>query len=95
MATYRAFTTSNEVLELLIKRYDTLDDNSSEQHRKTLIQALHVWLDAYPGDWKSAPTYSLLLRLLDFTHKRLPGSELEIKARHRLHRFQCEDQIGM
>ncbi|KAK0180368.1 hypothetical protein PV327_006015 [Microctonus hyperodae] len=97
LATYRAFTTPREVLELLLSRYDALDDNTTtqndEQYRKTLVQALHVWLDAYPGDWKSPPNHPLLTRLLDFTHRRLSGSELELKARHRLHRFQCEDQI--
>ncbi|XP_070149088.1 ral guanine nucleotide dissociation stimulator-like 1 isoform X3 [Polyergus mexicanus] len=95
LATYRAFTTPREVLELLLARYDALDVNAGgcEQHRKTLIQALHVWLDAYPGDWKSPPNHPLLARLLDFTHRRLLGSELELKARHRLHRFQREDQI--
>ncbi|GAB1868449.1 Ral guanine nucleotide dissociation stimulator-like 1 [Camponotus japonicus] len=95
LATYRAFTTPHEVLELLLARYDALDENSGgcEQHRKTLVQALHVWLDAYPGDWKSPPNYPLLTMLLDFTHRRLLGSELELKARHRLHRFQREDQI--
>lgn len=98
LATYRAFTTPREVLELLLSRYDALDEGSGaltgEQHRKTLVQALHVWLDAYPGDWKSPPNHPLLSRVLDFTHRRLPGSELELKARHRLHRFQREDQIG-
>ncbi|XP_029164569.1 ral guanine nucleotide dissociation stimulator isoform X2 [Nylanderia fulva] len=94
LATYRAFTTPREVLELLLARYDALDENAGcEQHRKTLVQALHVWLDAYPGDWKSPPNHPLLSRLLDFTHRRLLGSELELKARHRLHRFQREDQI--
>ncbi|XP_043475863.1 ral guanine nucleotide dissociation stimulator isoform X1 [Leptopilina heterotoma] len=91
LATYRAFTTPQEVLELLLVRYDSLDENTGaltgEQHRKTLVQALHVWLDAYPGDWCTPPTHPLLMRLLDFTHRRLPGSELELKARHRLHRF--------
>lgn len=98
LATYRAFTTPREVLELLLTRYDALDEGSGalagEQHRKTLVQALHVWLDAYPGDWKSPPNHPLLGRLLDFTHRRLPASELELKARHRLHRFQREDQLG-
>ena len=99
LATYRAFTTPQEVLELLLVRYDSLDENSAaltgEQHRKTLVQALHVWLDAYPGDWCSPPNHPLLMRLLDFTHRRLPGSELELKARHRLHRFsQREGQTG-
>lgn len=94
LATYRAFTTPHEVLELLLARYDALDESAGcEQHRKTLVQALHVWLDAYPGDWKSPPNHPLLSRLLEFTHRRLLGSELELKARHRLHRFQREDQI--
>lgn len=97
LATYRAFTTPREVLELLLARYDALDESTGaltgEQHRKTLVQALHVWLDAYPGDWKVPPNHPLLTRLLDFAHRRLPGSELELKARHRLHRFQREDQI--
>ncbi|KAJ8670541.1 hypothetical protein QAD02_001800, partial [Eretmocerus hayati] len=94
LATYRAFTTPREVLDLLLSRYDSLDESVNAQHRKTLVQALHVWLDAYPGDWCSPPSHPLLARLLDFAHRRLPGSELELKARHRLHRFsQREDQI--
>ncbi|XP_008211420.1 ral guanine nucleotide dissociation stimulator-like 1 isoform X2 [Nasonia vitripennis] len=94
LATYRAFTTPREVLELLLARYDSLDEAANAQHRKTLVQALHVWLDAYPGDWRAPPNHPLLSRLLDFAHRRLPGSELELKARHRLHRFsQREDQI--
>jgi len=95
LATYRAFTTPREVPELLLARYDALDGSvGCEQHHKTLVQALHVWLDAYPDDWKSPPNHPLLTRLLEFTQQRLPGSELELKAKHRLHRFQREDQIG-
>lgn len=96
LATYRAFTTPREVLELLLARYDSLDEAANAQHRKTLVQALHVWLDAYPGDWRSPPSHPLLSRLLEFAHRRLPGSELEVKARHRLHRFSHrEDQLGL
>ncbi|EGI62275.1 Ral guanine nucleotide dissociation stimulator-like 1 [Acromyrmex echinatior] len=79
---------------LLLARCDALDGTTGcEQHRKTLVQALHVWLDAYLGDWKSPPSHPLLTRLLEFTQQRLIGSELELKAKHRLHRFQREDQI--
>ncbi|KAL7298737.1 hypothetical protein TKK_0008488 [Trichogramma kaykai] len=90
LATYRAFTTPREVLELLLDRYDSLDEAANAQHRKTLVQALHVWLDAYPDDWRSPPSHPLLVRLLEFAHRRLPGSELELKAKHRLHRFSSQ-----
>jgi ral guanine nucleotide dissociation stimulator-like 1 len=94
-ATYRAFTTPSNVLELLLARYDSLDKTTCTQHCKTLVQALHVWLDAYPGDWQLSPGFPLLTRLLDFAHHSLPGSELEQKARQRLHRLsQPEDQPG-
>lgn len=97
-ATYRTFTTAKEVLELLLARYDSLDDEAGMQHRKTLVQALHVWLDRYPEDWCSPPKHPLLSRLLEFTQQRLAGSELEIKARYRMQKFahtHREDQAGL
>lgn len=63
---------------------------------RTLVLALHVWLDTYPEDFRQPVGYPSLRQMLDFTVQFLPGSELEAKVRHRLERFQKEDQyIGM
>ncbi|XP_026469790.1 ral guanine nucleotide dissociation stimulator-like 1 [Ctenocephalides felis] len=91
LATYRAFATTLQVLELLTERYKYLEDNltESEQHRKTLISALHVWLDSYPEDFKSAnETLSpCLSHLLQFTTHYLPHSDLHAKISHRVNKI--------
>lgn len=43
------------------------------------VSALHVWLDNHPEDW----TPETLQRLLTFTSKRLPNTELHLKALNR------------
>lgn len=40
------------------------------------VSALHVWLDGYPEDWDADNLQSLLA----FTSKRLPNTELHLKA---------------
>lgn len=89
MATYRTFTQPEKVLELLLARYERLHseplhtDSVSAEHKKSLVSALHVWLDGYPEDWEA----SNLQRLLTFTAKRLPNSEVHMKAALRLDRL--------
>ncbi|XP_060519056.1 ral guanine nucleotide dissociation stimulator-like 1 isoform X3 [Cylas formicarius] len=94
LATYRSFSTPKEVLRLLLERYEELCDESPlgqpeqhEQHKKTLVSALHVWLDTYPEDFKEAPEYATLRVLLDFCDEHLPNTELDAKVRHRLDRY--------
>ncbi|XP_055856863.1 ral guanine nucleotide dissociation stimulator-like 1 isoform X2 [Episyrphus balteatus] len=102
LSTYRTFSTPKDVFDLLVKRYDTLnamfsnhevqaesnikelDSNISvyEQHKRTLISALHVWLDGFPEDWNEVN----LRHILNFASRRLPRSDLHIKALHRLER---------
>lgn len=43
------------------------------------VSVLHVWLDGFPEDWDTEN----LQRLLAFTSKRLPNSEIHVKALHR------------
>lgn len=102
LSTYRTFSTPKEVFDLLVKRYDTLNELSVldvpttynnkefgssvsvyEQHKRTLVSALHVWLDGFPEDWNEVN----LRHILNFASKRLPRSDLHIKTLHRLERI--------
>ncbi|XP_050309307.1 ral guanine nucleotide dissociation stimulator-like 1 isoform X2 [Anthonomus grandis grandis] len=100
LATYRSFSTAKEVLKLLLERYEELSESSQngrpeqhDQHKKTLISALHVWLDSYPEDFKDPPNYSALRLLLNFTEDYLPNTELDAKVRHRFERYQREAYV--
>lgn len=61
--------------------------------QRTLISALHVWLDRYPEDFKEPPTHPALMQLLHFCEEYLPATELEAKVRHRLERYCREPRI--
>uniref|UniRef100_A0A1B6C8Z3 Ral guanine nucleotide dissociation stimulator-like 1 n=1 Tax=Clastoptera arizonana TaxID=38151 RepID=A0A1B6C8Z3_9HEMI len=100
LATYRTFATPKQVLSLLLDRYEQLANNEldlpevvTDQHRKTLVLALHVWLDSYPEDFRDPPLHATLHQLLFFTQTHLPDSELQLKVRHRLERFTRDDQM--
>ncbi|GLG99012.1 Guanine nucleotide-releasing factor 2 [Gryllus bimaculatus] len=73
LTTYRTFATAKQVLSLLLDRYEQLANNKLDlpedvmgQHRKTLVLALHVWLDSYPEDFRDPPTHPTLHQLLYF-----------------------------
>ncbi|CRK93643.1 CLUMA_CG007172, isoform A [Clunio marinus] len=74
LATYRTFTKTEKVLELLLQKFENL--RNSEQYKKTLISVLHLWLDGYSDDWDG----DNLQTLLTFTSSRLPNSKLHMKA---------------
>ncbi|XP_072393340.1 ral guanine nucleotide dissociation stimulator-like 1 isoform X2 [Diabrotica undecimpunctata] len=100
LATYRSFSTPKEVLKLLLQRYAELSETTPngkpdhhEQHRKTLISALHVWLDSYPEDFKDPPNHPALRQLLHFCEEYLPSTELDAKVRHRIERYTRETQV--
>lgn len=57
---------------------------------RTLISALHVWLDSYPEDFRDPPNHPCLAQLVDFCEEYLPATELEAKVRHRLERYSRE-----
>lgn len=98
LATYRSFAECNRVLDLLLRRYEALaaEDHvpsavdTSQQHRKTLVACLHVWLDSYPDDFRQPPHHPALQQLLAFTQLHLPGSELHSKVLQKLAIFSAE-----
>lgn len=86
LATYRTFARPEQILDLLLQRYERLHseaihtDPVSEQHKKSLVSALHVWLDGYPEDWD----LHNLKQAIAFTSVRLSSSEVHHKALNRL-----------
>ncbi|XP_012550048.1 ral guanine nucleotide dissociation stimulator isoform X3 [Bombyx mori] len=103
LATYRSFAECSHVLDLLLRRYETLaaEDilpaatDTSQQHRKTLVACLHVWLDTYPEDFRQPPHHPALQQLLAFTQLHLPGSELHSKVLQKLAIFSAERNGGV
>ncbi|XP_050439024.1 ral guanine nucleotide dissociation stimulator-like 1 isoform X2 [Adelges cooleyi] len=97
LATYRTFASSHHVLSLLIERYEYLVNNKFnlsetmiDPLKKTVISALHVWLDSYPEDFRDPPLHTCLRCLHSFTYSYLPKTELHIKATYRLDRYLKE-----
>lgn len=89
LATYRTFARPDQILDLLLQRYERLHseplhtESIAEQHKKSLVSALHVWLDGYPEDWDSPS----LQKIVAFTSRRLSSSEIHYKALLRLDRM--------
>ncbi|XP_050530881.1 ral guanine nucleotide dissociation stimulator isoform X2 [Daktulosphaira vitifoliae] len=97
LATYRTFSSPHHVLSLLIERYECLINNKEnlsesmiDPHKKTVVSALHVWLDSYPEDFRDPPLHTCLRCLRSFTFLYLPKTELHIKATYRLDRYLKE-----
>lgn len=97
MATYRTFARPDQVLDLLLKRYERLHsekantENISAAHKNSLVSALHVWLDGYPEDWD---VLTNLEKLIAFTSRLLPNSEVHVKALTRLERLESRIKMN-
>ncbi|XP_017347851.1 ral guanine nucleotide dissociation stimulator isoform X3 [Ictalurus punctatus] len=98
LCTYRSFTTTNQVLDLLLNRYAKLQHlPGSEGHRlthddrtelrNTISSILGAWLDQYSEDFWKPPEYSCLRRLISYLHVNFPGSDLERRACNLLGQF--------
>ncbi|XP_062586095.1 ral guanine nucleotide dissociation stimulator-like 1 isoform X4 [Saccostrea cucullata] len=99
LATYRTFASPKQVLEILIKRYKWLEKDSSEHkekkennenQQKTFKNVISVWMDTYPDDFRDHPDYTCLTVLESFSHQFIPDSDLELRARHKIEKFQRE-----
>lgn len=95
LSTYRSFASPNQVLSILLNRYEQMHGDNvqlsleiKEQVKRTLEKVLLVWLDMYQEDFYEPPQFLSLLQIKEFAEKYIPGSVMELRARHRLLKYQ-------
>ncbi|XP_056143782.1 ral guanine nucleotide dissociation stimulator-like 1 [Lampris incognitus] len=66
LSTYRTFTSSSELIELLFQRENAVSDlDNSDCCRRALLAFVQTWLDEYSEDLRDAPLHPSLRLLLD------------------------------
>ncbi|KAG8186600.1 hypothetical protein JTE90_019922 [Oedothorax gibbosus] len=102
LSTYRSFATPNQVLTILLSRYEQMCNEilqfaseSKEQHKRTFEKVLLVWLDMYPEDFYDPPQYLNLLKIKEFAEKYIPGCVLELRAKHKLLKYKKIEFKGL
>ncbi|CAL1271792.1 unnamed protein product [Larinioides sclopetarius] len=95
LSTYRSFASPNQVLSILLNRFEQMHNETlqissetKDQHKRTLEKVLLVWLDMYPEDFYEPPQYLGLLKVKDIAAKYIPGGALELRAKHRLLKYK-------
>ncbi|XP_032113618.1 ral guanine nucleotide dissociation stimulator isoform X8 [Sapajus apella] len=86
LCTYRAFTTTQQVLDLLFKRYGCIlpysdeDGGPQDQLKNAISSILGTWLDQYSEDFCQPPDFPCLKQLVAYVQLNMPGSDLERRA---------------
>uniref|UniRef100_A0A673CK91 Ral guanine nucleotide dissociation stimulator-like 1 n=1 Tax=Sphaeramia orbicularis TaxID=375764 RepID=A0A673CK91_9TELE len=104
LSTYRAFASTQTVLQLLLDRYGSVEENTEDTNRcqssetsgairNALASIFRHWLDQCPEDFQEPPEYPCLHRLMDYLHKTLPGSETLKRAEGLLEQLQTQTNI--
>lgn len=98
LSTYRSFASPNQVLSILLTRYEQMHSENiqlsletKQQIKSTFEKVLLVWLDMYPEDFYEPPQFLSLLQIKEFAEKYIPGSVMELRAKHRLIKYQRND----
>ncbi|NXI41330.1 RGL1 protein, partial [Galbula dea] len=103
LSTYRAFTSTKKVLELLLDRYGNVEtlgceevesQNFSESNgeiRTAIASISQAWLDQCSEDFREPPNYPCLLKLLDYLKRNVPDSDPERRAQNLLEKFQSQE----
>lgn len=92
-ATYRSFATPGTVLDLLLRKYETLENEVNGSTSALLVQnsirqVVTCWLETYPEDfYDPEDEFAMLTSLLDFGGRN-KLTELRAKARKQRERFR-------
>ncbi|KAI1891639.1 hypothetical protein AGOR_G00145850 [Albula goreensis] len=106
LSTYRAFATTEAVLQLLLDKYGNVEDSEGENEqcrpsenkgavRNALASILRAWLDQCPEDFQEPPAYPSLHRVLEFLQRALPGSEPLRRAHSLLEQLQGQASLEL
>ncbi|XP_063094350.1 ral guanine nucleotide dissociation stimulator-like [Cavia porcellus] len=100
---YRSVGTTQQVLELLLKRCDKLMKSCRHSHilacfgkggerqrqlRNAISTILGTWLDTYQQHFHDPPNFPCLKQLVQFVQLHFPGSDLENRAQFLLAQLQ-------
>uniref|UniRef100_A0A8C1IFK0 Ral guanine nucleotide dissociation stimulator-like 3a n=1 Tax=Cyprinus carpio TaxID=7962 RepID=A0A8C1IFK0_CYPCA len=92
LSTYRAFTCTNALMELLFQREDMVTNlDNSVCVRSSLPRLIRLWLDEYQEDLRDSPGHQALLLLCIHLRHRLCFRRLVHQADALLKKFQTED----
>ncbi|XP_017704733.1 PREDICTED: ral guanine nucleotide dissociation stimulator isoform X2 [Rhinopithecus bieti] len=99
LCTYRAFTTTQQVLDLLFKRYGCVlpysdeDGGPQDQLKNAISSILGTWLDQYSEDFCQPPDFPCLKQLVAYVQLNMPGSDLERRAHLLLAQLEHSEPI--
>ncbi|XP_041723320.2 ral guanine nucleotide dissociation stimulator-like 1 isoform X1 [Coregonus clupeaformis] len=96
LSTYRAFTTTNTLIELLFQRDDMIANlDNTVCPRSTLVPLIRTWLEEHREDFREPPRHpSLRLLCLHLRH-RLAFRRLAHTAETLLKKLQEEDRTSL
>ncbi|KTG40115.1 hypothetical protein cypCar_00001414 [Cyprinus carpio] len=93
LSTYRAFTCTNALIELLFQREDMVTNlDNSVCLRSSLPCLIRLWLDEYQEDLRDSPDHQALRLLCVHLRHRLCFRRLVHQADALLRKFQTEDK---
>uniref|UniRef100_A0A3B3T4J4 Ral guanine nucleotide dissociation stimulator-like 1 n=1 Tax=Paramormyrops kingsleyae TaxID=1676925 RepID=A0A3B3T4J4_9TELE len=99
LSTYRAFACTEGVLQLLLDKYGSVEDEGDGDQQRpdtraeiqnVLASILRAWLDQCPEDFQEPPSYPSLRRVMEFLQRALPGSEALRRAQSLLEVLQSQ-----
>ncbi|GAB1301422.1 hypothetical protein APTSU1_001666000 [Apodemus speciosus] len=89
---YRRFTTTQHVLDLLFKRYAYFrpDCKEDEKIKSILYSFLDMWIDKYPEEFCKTSDLSILKKLQTYLIMNMPYSDLTLRVHMLLMELQQE-----
>ncbi|KAM4585514.1 ral guanine nucleotide dissociation stimulator-like 1 isoform 2-T2 [Odontesthes bonariensis] len=92
LSTYRAFTSTGTLIELLFQRDESVINlDNAVCLRSPLLPVMRLWLEEYSEDFQEPPVYQALRKLCVYLRRRLCFRRLAQAADALLKRFQKQD----